>query len=601
MDDSTSPATDGGPAWESTVPAAFGRAVELWPERIAFRSIGGDRTLTWAEADRRVRDLAAGLAARGVVAGDKIAMLLSNSIECHLLDHAATALGAVPFAIFGSSSPEQIAYQTSNAGATIIIADAGNKDRVTTAVALIDQQPAVLYLGGDGDDSVARLEQDGAHDDAFDLPASRRGVDGGDLATLIYTSGTTGKPKAVEWTHASVMAQLRAFDAAIPLSRSGIVSFLPLAHSGGRANALYGSLVHGATLTECPDPARMAEAIVDAQPDTLFSTPRLFEKLRAAIETQVEAQVPERRDVLRRVIEIGMQQGAASDRARTGVASPAREDLDFHAAAVSDFVPILRALGLGRLRSAFVGGAPSAPELTYFFRAVGVPLLEAYGATETGQIIFNRTDDFTTGTAGIPLPGVELKLDEDGELLARSEINMRGYLNRPDDTRSVLSADGWMRTGDIAAIDQNGFVSIVDRKKEIIINSSGKNMSPAFIESTVKAETSLIGQVIAVGEGRKYVTGLITLEPEAVPRLVEKYHLQGASAAEISQHPGVLAEIDDAVARANARMNSNEQLKKYTVLPVSWTPDGDELTPTGKLKRRVVHQKYAEQIESMYG
>ncbi|MFD6059888.1 AMP-dependent synthetase/ligase [Rhodococcus wratislaviensis] len=589
------------PARERTVPAAFGRAVALWGDQVAFRSLGDAVSLTWYEAERRVRDFAAGLTARGLSSGDRIAMLLPNTIECHLLDHAATHLGAVPFAIFNSSSPEQIAYQVSTAKATVVVTDIAFRARVTEAIDLLGAPVELIVAGVDSADGLAQLERDGAKDIEFDLAVRRAEVGEEDLATLIYTSGTTGKPKAVEWTHRGVMSQLRALEEAVPLSRVGIVSFLPLAHAGGRTNALYGSLVHGATVTECPDISRLNDCVLDARPDTLFSTPRVFEKLRAAIETLVEAEPEPRRGTLRDVIDIGMRRGRRDDRAsgpEVGELTP--EQVSFHQASVAEFSPVLRNLGLDRLRSAFVGGAPSAPELVYFFRAIGVPLLEAYGSTETGQNIFNRVDDFKTGTAGRALPGVELKVAPDGELLARSSMNMRGYLDRPGDTAAALDGEGWVYTGDIVTMDDDGFVTIVDRKKELIINSSGKNMSPAFIESTVKAESSLIGQVVAIGDGRRYVTGLITLEPEALPRLVDRYGLQGTSLEDMAKHPRVLDEIGQAVDRANCRMNSNEQLKKFVIVPEVWSPDGDELTPTGKLKRRVVHDKYATQIESLY-
>jgi long-chain acyl-CoA synthetase len=257
-------------------------------------------------------------------------------------------------------------------------------------------------------------------------------------------------------------------------------------------------------------------------------------------------------------------------------------------------------LGLGRIKTAFVGGAPSAPELSQFFRAVGVPMLEAYGLTEGSLSIFNRVELFKSGTAGKPLPGVEIRLADDGELLVRSDLNFVNYRHQPDATAEALDADGWLHTGDVATIDEDGFVSIVDRKKELIINSAGKNMSPVTIESAIKGEGSLIGQVVAIGDRRNYVTALITLDPEAVATYVARLGLSDCPLNELVAAPEIQREVTAAIDRGNRRLNSNEQIKKFTVLPSVWLPDSEELTPTAKLKRRAIHAKYADEIESLY-
>src|SRR6202011_2653217 len=262
--------------------------------------------------------------------------------------------------------------------------------------------------------------------------------------------------------------------------------------------------------------------------------------------------------------------------------------------------PILAQLGLDRIKSAFIGGAPSAPELSQFFRAVGVPMLEAYGLTEGCLNIFNQVEMFKSGSAGKPLPGVEVRLADDGELLVRSDLNFVGYRHQPDATAEAMDADGWLHTGDIASIDDNGFVSIVDRKKELIINSAGKNMSPATIESAITGESSLIGQVFAIGDRRSYVTALITLDPEAVSTYAQRFELGDGPYEELVAAPEIHAEVASAVERGNQRLNSNEQIKKFTVLPTVWLPDSDELTATAKMKRRVINVKYAKEIEDLY-
>jgi len=227
-------------------------------------------------------------------------------------------------------------------------------------------------------------------------------------------------------------------------------------------------------------------------------------------------------------------------------------------------------------------------------------MLEAYGLTEGCLNIFNRVEMFKSGSAGKPLPGVEVRLAEDGELLVRSDLNFVGYRHQPEATAETMGADGWLHTGDIAAIDDNGFVSIVDRKKELIINSAGKNMSPATIESAITGESSLIGQVVAIGDRRKYVSALITLDPEAVSIYAQRFRLSDRALEELATAPEIQQEVASAVERGNRRLNSNEQIKKFAVLPSVWLPDSDELTPTAKLKRRVINVKYAEEIERLY-
>jgi long-chain acyl-CoA synthetase len=584
-----------------TVPEAFQRTVSAHADRIAFREIGGGSSLTWSKAGQRVRDLAAGLASIGLAKGDRLAILLPNTIECHLVDYAAAHLGAVPFTIFNSSAPEQVAHQVGTAGATVMVTSNRFLPKVEEALAQLPQPINHLVVVDAVEGlTLEAIEQLGAADTPFDLDNCSRSIEEGDLATLIFTSGTTGLPKAVKWSHRAVMSQLRALDQAVPLSREAILSFLPLAHAGGKTNALYGALVHGATVTACPDIAQFGTGLVDARPDTLFSTPRLFEKLQVAIETLIRAASSEEAEYHEATIALGVEIIKAGDFATADGAGISQDDLARHAEGVAALKPILSTLGLDRIRAAFVGGAPSAPELVYFFRAIGVPLLEAYGATETGQNIFNRVDRFKTGTAGLAVPGVELAVAPDGELLARSPMNMDGYLDLPGETAATIDEQGWVHTGDVVEMDADGFVKVVDRKKEIIINAAGKNMSPALIESTIKAQSSLIGQVVAIGDGKRYVTALITLEAEALPRLSAARGIPAEPLMDVVAAPQVVAEVERAVAQGNARLNSNEQIKKFTLLPEIWVPDSDQLTPTGKLKRRAIAARYATEIDAMY-
>jgi long-chain acyl-CoA synthetase len=591
------------PVSAPTVVEAFQRVAAQNPDRVALRTLGGAVSYTWQQLNTEIARLAAGLAGLGIGKGDTVAQVLPNVPECHIVDYAALHLGAVPFTIFNSSSAEQIEHQLRNADATIVVTQTGFLPKVQQAVGGLGGQVRHLIVidGGPGTLTLSALYS--AADPLFDFEASWRAVTAADLATLIYTSGTTGPPKGAQWSHNTVMAQQRAMAAALPMPTDGVIAFLPMAHAGGRIIAHYMALIHGATITTCDDMKQVPAYLAEVHPDAFFSVPRLWEKLQVAIEAMVEG-IPddEVRVATEHAVRVGLRRVKSED-AGDGSALGVDEAADLaaeHAKGLELLRPILTRLGLDNIKAAFVGGAPSTPELAQFFRAVGVPLLEAYGLTEASLNIFNRLDDFKCGTAGKPLPGVEIKLADDGELLVRSELVMAGYRKEPEQTAAALDADGWLRTGDIAEIDDQGFVTIIDRKKEIIISSSGKNMSPVNIESAIRGESSLIGQVLAIGDRKPYVTALITLDPEAASVYAKRLQIDGQTVGELSTAPELRQVIQEAVDRGNKRLNRSEQIKKFTVLPTAWLPDSDELTPTAKLKRKPIQAKYASEIAELY-
>lgn len=586
------------PVAAATIPEAFQRIVALRGDDPALRTIGGSVTMTWRDVGDRVRRLAAGLAGIGIGHGDSVALVLPNTIECHLIDYAAAHLGAVPFVVFNSEPATQIANLLRNSDAEVVFTNTVFSEKVREAAVSVGDQVRHIVVVDEGD-QLARLEN--AADPAFDFDAAWQAVQPSDVACLIYTSGTTGPPKGAQWTHHSIMSTLRSLAAGVPIPDTSLISFLPLAHAGGRVPVHYMALTRGATITVCPDPADVPKALVDAHPDAFFSVPRFWEKLRVAIEGVIEAQPDDAVKVrIKETIEVGLEWAAATEQGSRVSPDDVARLAEKHQAGLPLLRPVLERLGLDRVVSAFVGGAPAPRELSMFFRAVGIPMLDAYGSTEASLCIFNQINNFKTGTIGRPLPGIEVRAADDGEMLIKGDSNFVGYRKQPDETAAAIGGDGWLRTGDIVEIDDDGFIRIIDRKKEIIINAAGKNMSPANIETAIKNESTLIGQVVAIGDGRRYVTAVITLDPEALANNAERLGVAGQPPAEVIESPALRAEIDAAVERGNKNLNRNEQIKKYVLLPDIWLPGGDVLTPTGKVKRRIVLQKYSDQIEQLY-
>ncbi|MEU2005095.1 AMP-dependent synthetase/ligase [Rhodococcus sp. NPDC019627] len=591
----------GEPLEALTLAAAFQRTVAKYPSKIALRTIGGEVELTWSHLDQEVRSVAAGLAALGVSKGDRVAMMLRNTIENHVVDCAVCVLGAAPFGIFNSSSIEQIAYQVAHAEAKVIVTERRFLDKVRQAAKSDGSLVEHIVVVDGGHDELTLHDVKMSGDPAFDVDAVWRSIDPEDVACVIFTSGTTGPPKAAQWSHRMIMSGLRATHQAIPIPEKAIISYLPLASAAGRINGLHYAVVNGATMTVCPENADLPKALIDAHPDMFTSTPRWFEKLQVAIEQLIAAEPVGTRERLNNALKSGI---AFSKSGESGVTSAEIDGSQSNASSAADadlFKPILHRLGLDELKVVIIGGASVAPEMLHFFRAVGIPLLEAYGATEVSICVYNRVHDFKTGTAGKPLPGVELSLEDDGEILIRGDLNMSGYLKDPDRTREVLDDDGWIRTGDIGVLDTDGFLTIVDRKKDIIINSHGKNMSPAVIESAIVGESSLIAQLVVVGEARRYVTALVTVDRQSLAQFVsENPELSSLETEDILRSDLLRQEIQRAVDRGNARLNSNEQIKKFILLPEVWEFDSAEVTPTGKLRRRAITTKYADAIESLY-
>ena len=563
----------------SSFAEAFQATAERFADEVALRTPDGTVEVTFAEYAERVRRIAAGLAGLGLKRGDTVALLTLNRPEFFICDTAALHVGATPFSVYATSSPEQIAYLFENAGNDIVITERAFQQQIEKALELAGSGPTqVIFI-----DELDELEA--SPDPEFDFDASWRAIGPNDLLTLIYTSGTTGPPKGVELTHENLLAQWRGLVAVLPVRMGGrTTSYLPTAHIADRALSHYGQMLFGLQVTCVPDPREVMAALPGTRPTSWGAVPRVAEKLKAGLEALIAADPDdERRTAVQGAIAVGLE------RVRHEVAGePIPDELAQRHAVAEEKVlrPMRERLGLDQAESVVFGAAPIPLEVHEWIRAIGIPTAEVYGMSECACVVTTyHPSEAKLDTVGRVLPGMELKLADDGEVLLRGPQVMRGYRNDPQRTAEAIDADGWLHTGDVGVLEDDGCLRIVDRKKELIINAAGKNMSPALIESHLKTASPLIGQAVVIGDRRPYNVALLVLEPEA-----------GAK----SDDPVVREAVAAAVAEANAKLSRVEQVKRWTLLDEEWLPGGDELTPTMKLKRRPIAEKYAAEIEALY-
>ena len=569
---------------------------------VGLRTIGDRVTITFGEYRDRVRGIAGGLGSLGVRRGDTVGLMLTNRPEFHLIDTAAMHLGAAPFSIYNTSSVEQIAYLLGDAGCSVVAVEAAFADRMHDAITRTPTVEHVILLDAELDGSLSLAEVEAAAPEGFDFDAAWRAVTADDVLTLIYTSGTTGPPKGVQLTHANQLAQYRALDAASSQWRASggsVISYLPTAHIADRTMSHYEQMISGVTITTCPDPTQVFAHTIDARPTRFGGVPRVWEKLKAALEAGMAAEPDDRqRAATRQAIELGLRKVRAEQAGEPVSGALARAWLQADGAV---FSAIRARLGFDRCESFIIGAAPAPLEVFEFFAAIGIPICEVWGMSEiscVGTLV--PPDGLRFGTVGKPLPGVELKLADDGEVLVRGETVMAGYRNQATQTAEAVDSDGWLHSGDIGSLDADGYLRIVDRKKELIINAAGKNMSPANIEQQLKQGSALIGQAIAIGDSRPYNVALIVLDPDACGPFAAQHGIGDASIAAMSAEPAVLAEVSEGVERANSHLSRVEQIKRFKVLDRDWSPAGDELTPTMKLRRKPIVAKYAAEIDALY-
>ena len=587
-----------------TIPSMFVRTAARYADEVALRWRNDDDSWgewTFADYAERVASAAAGLADKGVGPGTRVVLMLRNVAEFHVLDMAVYFCGGTAISIYNSSSPEQIAYLAGHCEAHLgLVEDIGFLE---SFLKVRDELPALKHLGVlHNPDALAPGDvftyEELLETDPIDLTEAASIAQPGDLATIIYTSGTTGPPKGVMITHGNVAWTVESLKRCIDFETYAgkrLVSYLPMAHIAERMTSHYQQAFLGYEVTCCPNPGDVASYAREVRPQLMFGVPRVWEKLHAGVMGALAAD-PEKAAQFNGAVEAAKPLVDAIDwGTATDEQVAACEAMDAAA-----FANVRAMLGLDQVECAITGAAPIPAELLSWFRAIGVPLSEIYGMSESSGPMTWTARRVKAGTVGPAIPGCEVKLaEDDGEIICRGGNVFEGYLNDPEKTAETLDAEGWLHSGDIGTVDEDGYYSIVDRKKELIITAGGKNLSPANLEANLKL-IPLVGQACAIGDNRPFVSALVVLDPEVAMAWATSEGIEFTDLNDLAGTPEVRAEIEKGLAEVMAPFNNAERVKQVVILGEEWLPDSEELTPSSKLKRRGVHTKYTDEIESLY-
>jgi long-chain acyl-CoA synthetase len=596
-----------------TAPASLERApfgerrtvARLWRDAVAagrdypaylVQSDSGWREIGWTEAAERVDDYANGLLALGIRKGDAVAIIGQTTLDWTLFDLALAQIGAIGVPIYANSSARDAAYILGHSESVAVLCE--DAEQLAKVNEHRDELPRLEHALTFAD--LAGLAARGRayatrHPNALTDALDALGED--DLFTIIYTSGTTGPPKGCMISNRNEYEMVRAGDdLGFTVEGDTMLLYLPLAHNFGRLMSLNGPY-RGFTIALLPDPLQAAEALQEVRPTVFPSVPRVFEKVHTAVLARFAAETGAKRKLIDWALGVGRE---VSRRRQAGEPIPTSLALRHRIADRLVFSKVKQRLG-GRLRGALSGGAPLAREISEFFHALDILIIEAYGLTEcTSGATANSPTRYRFGTVGRALPGFELKLADDGELFVRSETVFQGYYKDSQATAEVLSPDGWLRTGDIATMDEDGFVTITDRKKDILVTAGGKNVAPQNLENDLKT-SRWISQALVVGDRRPYVSALVTLDEAEIRGWAEERGIATDDPAPLAEDERVRELIQSVVDGVNADRSRYEQVKRFVILPRDFTMDAGEVTPTLKLKRRVVLEHFADSVERLYG
>ncbi|ODR25589.1 AMP-dependent synthetase/ligase [Mycolicibacterium porcinum] len=569
------------------------------PDHVIFRRLvdGAWTDVTCAEAADQIRSVALGLIAEGIQPGDRVAILSATRYEWPIIDFAILSVGAVTVPIYETSSAEQVRFVLDNSAAKIVFAETdGHAETVEQLRGQLPELGKVLRIDGTGTPALEAMAEAGKSVDAAELGKRLAGIRSADPATLIYTSGTTGQPKGCQLTHSNLLYEIRGAKACFPTELAPgerMLVFLPLAHVLARAITI-AAFTNKVTLGFTSDIKNLVPTFGIFKPTLVVSVPRVFEKVYNTAEQN--ARNDGKGKIFAIAADTAIEWSKAQDTGGAGLLLRAK-----HALFDKLVYGKLRAALGGECRAAISGGAPLGARLGHFYRGVGLSIYEGYGLTETSAAItVNRVNDLKVGSVGKLMPGNSMRIAEDGELLVKGGVVFSGYWGNEAETNAVFT-DGWFHTGDLGAIDDDGFLTIVGRKKEIIVTAGGKNVAPALLEDRLRAHP-LISQAMAVGDQQPFIAALITIDPEAFPGWKQRNGKDpAASVGDLADDPDLLAEIDLAVKEANQAVSHAESIRKFRILPVDFTEDTGELTPTLKVKRKVVAEKFATDIAALYG
>jgi long-chain acyl-CoA synthetase len=581
---------------EKTIPTLWRDALLEQRTSAAYltETAEGWREVSWEEAGTAVTELANGLLALGVRKGDAFAIMARTTLEWALFDFALAHVGAITAPIYPSSSPSAAAYIAEHSESIGILTEDSEQLAALTAESTRGRLEHRLTFA-----DLDSLRERGrgyasSHPGALDEAAGAISED--DLFTYIYTSGTTGPPKACMIRHRNYYDMCSTVGAMQSLLKSGdtVLLYLPLAHNFGRLTHLLGPFLDY-TIAFCPDPLRVGEVLPEVRPTVLPSVPRVFEK----VHTAVVAKFDEATGLKRRLVDWALRVGRrVSVLRQQGKPIPAALAAQHRIADKLVYSKVKARLG-GRLRAAVSGGAPLAKEIAEYFHALDILILEGYGQTEcTTGCAANRVDRFRFGTVGPAMPGFEIRIAEDGEILIKGPTIFAGYYKDEESTRAVLDEDGWLHSGDVGELDEDGFLTITDRKKDIIVTAGGKNIAPQNLENELKA-SRFVSQALVVGDRRPYIVALVTLDEAEVKEWAEQQGFDGDLAA-LSEHEQVQQLVAEIVERVNSDRSGFEQIKRFAVLPRDFAADHEEVTPTLKLRRRICEQHFAEEIDRLY-
>jgi len=585
----------------------LGETVAAYGSRDALRTKrdGVWESVTWSEYGRDARRAARALVKLGVQPGQGVSLIGQNSVQWLVADIGAILAGAMPAGIYTTNSADQVRYITDHCEAKVSFAD--TPAQVAKFVAEQERLPKLEVVvqmtgkpaSGAGGTRLRLLAWDeflnlGDDISDADLDARLKAQKPDDVCTLIYTSGTTGEPKAVMITHTNLVWTAHSLVPTLNLGPEDVsISYLPLSHVAEQILTIHGPMAMGSTVYFAESLEKLGENLADVRPTVFMGVPRVWEKIQAKMQAAGAKAPPLRKKLVAWARKTGLAGGFAEQR-------HAPKPLLYPVAKKIVFDKVRKALGLDRARLCVTSAAPISRDTLEFFLALGIPLLEVYGMSEcTGPATYSPPNDYRTGKCGLVLPGTELKLAEDGEICMRGKHVFKGYLKDPESTKNALDVDGWLHSGDIGTIDKDGFIQITDRKKDLLITAGGENIAPQVLEGHLKG-IPVVAQAVVVGDRRKYLAALLTLDPE---KITSEAHVAGSAARNVDDAAKCdlfRRHLEKQIEVVNGKLARVQTIKRFAIIPKEFSIDGGELTPTMKVKRKVVNQKYQREIEDLY-